>query len=59
MKAQIVDKVWRVLFIFIFVLGTAWTPTSSVRAEEANLIRLRILPNLSLPRTLMLFLRRV
>ena len=36
MKTCITNKVWRVFFIFVFTLGTVWTPGISVKAEEPN-----------------------
>jgi len=33
MKTHTIDKVWRVLFVLIFVMGTAWTPAISVKAD--------------------------
>ncbi len=39
MKMQFFDKVWRVLFILIFVLATAWMPTTSAQALGSETIQ--------------------
>jgi hypothetical protein len=36
MNTKFADKVLRMIFIFVFVMGTVWMPNTSAGAQEPN-----------------------